>query len=79
MDISMINGMSIQIVPTHKVQIRTHRKKRINKKWAKRYGFRVYDILEDGKIIMIGGIMYMNRKTHDDLHKHIWKGKGKER
>lgn len=75
MDISMINSMSIQIVPTHKVQIRTHRKKRINKKWAKRYGFRVYDILEDGKIIMIGGIMYMNRKTHDDLHKHIWKGK----
>lgn len=62
MDISMINGMSIQIVPTHKAQIRTHRKKRINKKWGKRYGFRVYDILEDGK-------------THDDLHKHIWKGK----
>lgn len=30
---------SFSIISVEKKQIRTHRKKRINKKWAKRYGF----------------------------------------
>ena len=69
MDNPMFNEMPIIITPGSKRQNRTHRKKRINKKWAKRYGFTYYDVLEDGKIIIIGGVLYMNQKTHDTLHK----------
>ena len=34
-------GTTIIIVPTRKIQNRTHKEKRINKKWAKRYGFTI--------------------------------------
>ena len=69
----MFNGMSIVITPGSQKQNRTHRKKRINKKWAKRYGFKCYDVLEDGKIVTIGGVMYMNQKTHNALYKsRVW-------
>lgn len=34
---------------TKQVQRRTHRKRRINKKWAKRYGYKT--VLDDGRII----------------------------
>ena len=74
-DSLMLNRMPIIITPGSKKQNRTHRKKRINKKWAKRYGYTYYDVLEDDKVVMIGGVMYMNQKTHDVLHKML----GKER
>lgn len=34
---------------TKEVQRRTHRRRRINKKWAKRYGYKT--VLDDGRII----------------------------
>lgn len=39
-----INGMPViviqkELLPVRYIQKRTHRKKRINKKWRKRYGF----------------------------------------
>ena len=37
---------------TKQVQRRTHRKRRINKKWAKRYGHKT--VLDDGRIIQFG-------------------------
>lgn len=74
-DSLMLNRMPIIITPGSKKQNRTHRKKRINKKWAKRYGYTYYDVLEDDKVVMIGGVMYTNQKTHDALHKML----GKER
>ena len=33
-------GFTLQYHTTHLEQIRRHKKKRINKKWAKRYGYR---------------------------------------
>ena len=72
-DSLMLNRMPIIITPGSKKQNRTHRKKRINKKWAKRYGYTYYDVLEDDKVVMIGGVMYMNQKTHDALHKMLGK------
>ena len=74
-DSLMLNRMPIIITPGSKKQNRTHRKKRINKKWAKRYGYTYYDVLEDDKVVMISGVMYMNQKTHDALLKIL----GKER
>lgn len=64
----LISGTPIVIMPGSKKQNRTHRKKRINKKWAKRYGFTYYDILEYGKTIMFDGKMYMSERTYDSMY-----------
>ena len=37
---------------TKQVQRRTHRKRRINKKWLKRYGYKT--VLDDGRMIQFG-------------------------
>ena len=37
---------------TKQIQRRTHRKRRINKKWAKKYGYKT--VLDDGRIIQFG-------------------------
>lgn len=37
---------------TKKVQRRTHKKRRINKKWLKRYGYKT--VLDDTKVIVFG-------------------------
>ena len=61
--LSQFNSVPIVIVPTYKRQNRIHKKKRINKKWAKRYGFTLYNTMEDGQIINMNGSLYMNAKT----------------
>lgn len=67
----IMSGLPVIIVPSSKRQNRTHKKKRINKKWAKRYAFTTYEILEDGKVVTIGGTMYMNQKTYEALRKML--------
>ena len=37
---SAFAGIPIIVVPDSKKQNKTHKKKRINKKWAKRYGYK---------------------------------------
>ena len=71
----LLNGMPVVITPGSKMQNRTHKKKRINKKWAKRYGYTDSNVLEDGKIIQFGNMLYMNQKTHESLLKTIGKEK----
>lgn len=46
---------------TKQVQHRTHRKRRINKKWAKRYGYKT--VLDDGRIIQFGDCILATPKT----------------
>lgn len=75
MKAELFNGMPIVITPGSKIQNRTHKKKRINKKWAKRYGYTDSNVLEDGKIIQFGNMLYMNQKTHESLLKTIGKEK----
>lgn len=57
-------GIPIIVIPDSKKQNRTHRKKRINKKWAKRYGYTQYNSIEDDKVINLNGSMYMNQRTY---------------
>ncbi len=57
-------GIPIIVVPDNKKQNRTHKKKRINKKWAKRYGYTIYNFIEDEKVITMNGTMYMNPRTY---------------
>lgn len=50
---------------TKKVQRRTNRKRRINKKWAKRYGYK--DVPDDSKVMVIGDMIFMTQKAYDRL------------
>lgn len=54
-----------------KVQRRTHRKRRINKKWAKRYGYKT--VPDDCRIILYGDSLFA---THKTVEKIIAKMKG---
>ena len=47
---SYTQGSTFKLVIPYTVQRRKHRKKRINKKWAKRYGFKTYYKEFDTKI-----------------------------
>jgi hypothetical protein len=46
---------------TKRVQRRTHKKRRINKKWRKRYGYK--DVPDDGKIVKFGNVLIGTPKT----------------
>lgn len=64
----------IIVLPDKKVQIRTHKKKRINKKWAKRYGVKRLknQLLNNNQmLIMASGEVYMNEETYSTLKKTI--------
>lgn len=72
----MINGFAgMRIIedPTWvtRKQARTHRKKRINKKWAKRYGFK---IVPKKEIIKIGDMLIMHPVMFEALRKKSSRG-----
>jgi len=50
------------IITTRVQQLRKHRKRRINKKWRKRYGVMEYNPIPEGQIVVHDGTMYMSRK-----------------
>ena len=65
-------GTTIIIVPTRKIQNRTHKKKRINKKWAKRYGLTLYkSIIGDNDMLMLDNKLYMGYKAYEKLKESI--------
>ena len=77
MNINNLNGIPIIIIEGKKIQKRKHKKRRINKKWAKRYGFITQNLLEDGQIIYnnIDDKLYMNKNTFIKLKDEIEKEK----
>lgn len=62
------------VVAMSKIQVRKHKKRRINKKWAKRYGYKNSCPLKFGECVIIGDKMYMNQETFDVVRKSIPKG-----
>ena len=56
-------------IATREYQRRKHHKKRINKKWRKRYGVVEYNSMPHGQVIYAEGdrVMYMTRKTFEAL------------
>jgi hypothetical protein len=60
-------GIPIIVIPDNKKQNKTHKKKRINKKWAKRYGYITYNFIEDGKVIMMNERVCVNPRTYHKL------------
>ena len=52
---------------TKDVQRRTHKKKRINKKWLKRYGIKI--IPDNMKILLVNNTLMMTGKCYEKLKK----------
>ena len=63
----MLNGMTIIISNyiTKKVRSRTHKKRRIDKKWLKRYGYK--DVQDGTTMYMVNGSLFMSQKCYDKL------------
>ncbi len=67
----MFNGHPIYIA-TKEIQIRKHHKKRINKKWRKRYGVIELNMMPHNKaVVMDNGIIWMTKKTFENLKHEI--------
>ena len=61
------NGMPIIISNyiTKKVRCRTHKKRRIDKKWLKKYGYK--NIPDDSKMYVFDGKLLMTQKCFDKI------------
>lgn len=71
-----ISKYIIKIVQEHDEgeQIRKHKKKRINKKWLKRYGYYGKQKLDKGQVVLVNGVMYISRPCFRKLKKELnWK------
>lgn len=69
---ALLMGYPIYIA-TKEIQRRKHHKKRINKKWLKRYGVIEYNSMPHGKVLFneIDRTFYMTKKTYIKLIKQI--------
>lgn len=69
-----LNGMRVFTTNmiTKDVQARKHRKKRINKKWLKRYGYKA--VPDDTKIYATNEAIFMTRRCFQRLKKQIDSG-----
>lgn len=70
---SLITGTPIYIA-TKRIQKRKHRKKRINKKWQKRYGYYELNYMPHNQVIMTDeGVLWMTHRTFEELKKNTIK------
>ena len=71
MNIQTIEDLGYKILTTEyitkDVQRRTHKKKRINKKWLKRYGMKI--VPDNTKILLVNNTLMMTRKCYEKLRK----------
>ena len=58
-------------IATNEVQCRKHHKKRINKKWRKKYGIIEFNLMPHGEVFFneIDRVFYMTKKTYIELNK----------
>lgn len=68
--LGLYEGIPIRIA-TKEYQRRKHHKKRINKKWRKRYGVIEYNLMPHGQIIFneVDRVLYMTKKTFVEVKK----------
>ena len=71
MNIQAIEGLGYKILITEyitkDVQRRTHKKKRINKKWLKRYGMKI--VPDNTKILLVNNTLMKTEKCYEKLKK----------
>lgn len=58
-------------IATKEYQRRKHHKKRINKKWRKRYGVVEYNSMPHGQVVFneVDRVLYMTKKTFEEVKK----------
>ena len=63
-------GISV-FIATKEFQRRKHHKKRINKKWRKRYGVIEYNSMPHGQVVFneVDRVLYMTKKTFEEVKK----------
>lgn len=61
-------GLPVYIT-TKEYQRRKHHKKRINKKWRKRYGVVEYNSMPHGQVVFneVDRVLYMTKKTFEEV------------
>ena len=63
----LLTGYPIYIA-TKEYQRRKHHKKRINKKWRKRYGTIELNSMPHGEVIMMdNGVIWMTKRTYEQI------------
>lgn len=71
MNIQTIEDLGYKILITEyitkDIQRRTHKKKRINKKWLKRYGMKI--VPDNTKILLANNTLMMTGKCYEKLRK----------
>ena len=69
--LSYLYGMQILVSNsiTKEVRSRTHKKRRIDKKWLKKYGYK--HIPDNNTILHIGDSLYMTQKCYDKIKDQI--------
>ena len=67
---TLLTGYPIYIA-TKEIQRRKHHKKRINKKWKKRYGMIELNSMPHGEVIMDNRnrVIYMTKRTFEQIRK----------
>lgn len=64
------------IITTRQIQTRRHKKRRIDKKWKKRYGI-VIEVQEVGRPVYVpeSDTIYMTQTDYDRLYRRTRRGK----
>lgn len=73
MNVETIKGLNVIIVQNHEEgeQIRKHHKRRINKKWLKRYGVYGKQKLKKSEVYKVCENVYMSRLTYKQLKEQL--------
>ena len=71
--IEIFGGRKIIITDaiTKKVRKRTHKKKRIDKKWLKRYGYK--EVQDHSKMYVTDDYIFMSKQNYEKLEKELAK------
>lgn len=63
-------------IATKGLQRRKHRKKRINKKWLKRYGTYEMNMMPHNEVVMMDdGTIWMTKRTYEVFKKQVLEGR----
>ena len=69
--VGMLYGMEVVITNgiTKEVRSRTHKKRRIDKKWLNRYGYK--SVPDNDRLLHIGNALYMTQKCYEKIKKYV--------
>lgn len=66
-------------IATDSRQKRKHKKRRINKKWLKRYGTVDFNYMPNNEIALIDGVLWMTKSTYEEFKRKVILNGGKRK